>query len=129
MIEAAIKPISGGSPSQQAVVRVEPPEKLATLAKGKDAVASGETFNNPDSIGMNLNMESMEKLQQEFNKLFARQDSVYQYQMDKETKRVVFRELDKKTGEVLRQIPPEELLSFAHKLMELMDGNILNVKA
>ena len=47
------------------------------------------------------------------------------FSIDKETRRVVVSVIDKETGEVIREIPPSELLAIARE-MEKLKGILFN---
>lgn len=129
MIESAVKPVSNAvpnSPAQQ--VKVESSEKLAQIGKNKEGNQKNEITNDPNSIGMNLDTESLSKLNQELNKLLKQKETEFEYAVDEDTKKLIFRLRDKETKEVVNQFPPEELLNFAKRIMELLDGKIVNMK-
>ncbi len=46
--------------------------------------------------------------------------------MDPETKKLVFEVKNEETGEVIKQIPPEELVELGKKLPEIVKGLIVN---
>jgi flagellar protein FlaG len=58
------------------------------------------------------------------------QDGTYsvRYEMHAKTRQMVVRLVDAESGEVIRQLPPEEMLEVAVKLEELR-GNIVNAKS
>lgn len=51
-----------------------------------------------------------------------------QFSVDKETNRVIVKVMDSKTGEVIRQIPPAEVVSIA-KALDTIQGLIIRKKA
>lgn len=51
-----------------------------------------------------------------------------QFSIDRDTSRVVIRVTDSSTGEVIRQIPPDEILRM-DKELDRMLGMLLNKKA
>ena len=51
-----------------------------------------------------------------------------QFSVDKDTNRVIVKVLDKESGEVIRQIPPDEVISIA-KALDTIRGLIIRKKA
>lgn len=50
------------------------------------------------------------------------------FSVDKETDRIVVRMIDSQTGELIRQIPPQQLLDIAAKMQEVL-GVLFDAKA
>ncbi|OJA06289.1 flagellar protein FlaG [Halomonas sp. QHL1] len=51
-----------------------------------------------------------------------------EFELSEETSRVITRIIDKESGEVIRQIPAEEVLDIAERLEE-MQGRIISIEA
>lgn len=127
MLDTAVKSVVNTTASAPAYPqKIESSEKLAGIVKNKDGADKIELMNDPNTIGKNLDMESMEKLKTEFSKMMKQTE--IEYEIDADTKRLVFKLQDKETKKVISQVPPEELLSFAKRIMELLDGKIVNMK-
>lgn len=67
-------------------------------------------------------------LTERINKLLAQANSRLSIKVDKETAKVIYQILDSETGEILRQVPPEELLRLAAHMAKLSTGNLINTK-
>ncbi len=52
-----------------------------------------------------------------------------EFTIDSDSGRTVIKVVDSRSKEVLRQIPPKEILQLASTLKQLQDGTILRVKA
>jgi len=68
-----------------------------------------------------VSLEDAKKLAEQGNKVFEDTQRNLQFKVDGETNQVVVSVVDRKSGEVLRQIPSEEVLALAKRLKEL-DG-------
>ena len=65
---------------------------------------------------------------QQLEKAAANYNVNLNFSVDKDTGRTVIRVIDASTNEVLRQLPPEEILDLAAS-MEAIAGRLLSVKA
>jgi flagellar protein FlaG len=63
-------------------------------------------------------LEDARKLAEEGNKILENVQRNLQFKIDDSTKQVVMSIVDKKTGEVIKQIPSEEVLALAQRLQE-----------
>lgn len=129
MIESTIKPL----PNVTMPLTAEPgkagsSEKLAAMVQG-ETPSKPEASKEDVALGMHLDVEDLSKMQKEFNKFLAPQNTTLEYGMDKLTKKMIFKVRDKESKEVIRQIPPEQLVEFAQHIIELLDGKIFNTKA
>ncbi len=117
------------TPSTTYSGKVESAEKLAALSKAGEEGTGAETSSSVLELGKNINTDTLNGLQKEFQRFFPeRKDTAFEVDIDPETKKSVFRLVDRETKEVLQQFPPEELLSFARHIMELLDGKIVDLK-
>lgn len=64
-------------------------------------------------------LDEARKLVDEGNKILSNVQRNLQFKVDDSTDRVVMSIVDKKTGEVIRQIPSEEVLALAQRMQEL----------
>lgn len=128
MIDTSIKPLSAAYPSSTAEAsKSDSAQKLANLSRTE--MGKSQATSNASDQGLHLDLEGMDKVAKEMERLFAPPNTVYEYTVDKDTNKLIFRVLDKDTRKVIKQIPPEELLEFSKRLQEYMDGKLLSVKA
>ncbi len=82
-----------------------------------------------DQIRTSTSQETTRKTQEtrgfqvlidQMNQMARMLDKKYEFSVDKETNQLVVRVSDPETGELLHQIPPEELLKLASQLGEMM---------
>jgi len=59
----------------------------------------------------------------------ARSNIEARLSFDKELAQIIITLCDKETGEVVRQIPPEQVLQFAQFLLENSTGKVLDARA
>jgi len=55
-------------------------------------------------------------------------DTKIELQLDKASKEIVVKIIDKNTGKVIRQIPPEEILKIDSAFKDIIRGNLVNKK-
>jgi flagellar protein FlaG len=58
---------------------------------------------------------------QDFVQMMSRE---LQFDVDEDTDRTVVRVMDKETGELIRQIPSEEILALAKQMQEMRDADL-----
>lgn len=68
-----------------------------------------------------ISLEDVKQLAEQGNKVLAEAQRNLQFKVDETTNQVVVSVVDQKSGEVLRQIPSDEVLALAKRLKEL-DG-------
>lgn len=75
-----------------------------------------------ERLGLNekLSTEEVEELIEELNDTMRVINTKLSFSVDNETKRPIIKVTDRETEELIRQIPPEELLKVSHKIHELM---------
>lgn len=88
-------------------------------------VTVGEKIVNKDKESLSL--EEIESVIKELNQFVQIFNTKIAFEIDKETKKTILRIVDVETNEVVRQIPPEELLKISRRISELL-GLIINDK-
>lgn len=66
-----------------------------------------------------VSLAEAEQIVEQGNKILSDVQRNLQFKIDEATKQVVVSVVDKKSGEILRQIPSEEILALAKRLKEL----------
>jgi uncharacterized FlaG/YvyC family protein len=84
--------------------------------------AEGQAALGPprNSASDSLTTEEVENTVDALNEVFQQANVSVQYKVDADTKDIVVMLIDRNTDEVLRQIPPEQILKMRHRLEELM---------
>ena len=95
-------------------------KKIATPVKGHPALPAREIGKTDDDYN-----EKMDQIQSAIQSHLGITDFKLNFSVDKETKTVVVKILDSKTGEVIQEIPPPEILALA-KEMEELKGILFN---
>jgi flagellar protein FlaG len=72
-------------------------------------------------------MEETKKLAEEIQKYLSEVNVSLSFDVDDKTHDIVVKVINRETGKLIRQIPPEELLKLRQKLEELV-GVLLNRK-
>jgi len=96
----------------------------AIAAGGKAVTASGETL-PPESPPKDV--VDVARTVERLNELMSSNRRSLRFQVDAEGGRTVITVLNPHTKEVIRQIPPEELLSVAHAFEKL--GSLIDARA
>ncbi len=99
--------------SQKAQVATTEAEKTA---KSENSNSNAIEKNTPETKVTSL--AEARKLAEEGNKILENVQRNLQFKIDDSTKQVVMSIVDKKTGEVIKQIPSEEVLALAQRLQE-----------
>jgi len=74
------------------------------------------------------NVSQIKRLVNKINEKFDLSNTKIELQLDKATKEIVVKIVDKNTGKTIRQIPPEELLKISSAFKDIIRGNLLNKK-
>ena len=75
---------------------------------------------------------TQEQIAEAVEKLADRAQSLQrelQFSVDEDSERTIITVINKETGDIVRQIPPEELLNLADHLSDLTSGLVLAAKA
>ena len=97
----------------------------------------GSPSQYPDNAALNipgpsasdtLTTEDIQNSVAAFNDVFEQANVGVRYRVDRDTKDLVITLVDRNTDEVLRQIPPDQILKMRQRLEELM-GLILDTSA
>ncbi|PKM37375.1 MAG: hypothetical protein CVV06_06250 [Gammaproteobacteria bacterium HGW-Gammaproteobacteria-10] len=98
--------------------QVVPPDNVQRVTKdslGRERETDGKQTDNL------ISLEDVKQLAEQGNKVLAEAQRNLQFKVDETTNQVVVSVVDQKSGEVLRQIPSDEVLALAKRLKEL-DG-------
>lgn len=128
-MENQINPVSNELPVQALFqLRSASPAKAVDKKDG-EIISSGTSLPKEDPPGLKIDAEELAKLQQKFEDTFSYRNTRLEFSVDSITKRTVFKIVDSKSDQVIKQIPPEEILAFAHQLVTFLDGRLVNEKA
>lgn len=96
-----------------------PPQGVERVASIRQAQALGSlSAANPTQAVSKAEVERAVEQMKDFAQVMSRQ---LQFDVDDESGRTVIRVLDKDSGDVIRQIPSEEVLALARQMRELME--------
>lgn len=94
--------------------------RVSSFQTGDEAEATSETLDFPGKDPAVL----AEKLSEQFNDNLA-----LRFERDEETGRQIFQLVDKETGDVVRQIPPQQILEFSKRFQEFVSGLLFSEQA
>ena len=120
---------AGPGHSAQESGRTHAAQKLAAITRERPGGPTTEARQEPTAQGMNLELTSFEQVKKDYERIFAPKDTTIEYTKDDKTGHMVFKILNKETGEVLRQVPPQEILNFTYRLIEFLDGKVVDETA
>jgi len=99
-------------------VQIEPYDFGSKTTDEKRNVSFGEK---------KLSVDEIESIINELNRFIQIFNTKITFEIDKETKKTVLKIINAQSNEIIRQIPPEELLEISRKISELL-GLIINVR-
>lgn len=103
-----------------------------TISTGKAPAAPAETVftglpqtaaKQPPSIAQ------LQRLINSMNKAIQQGSSNLEFTMDNDSERILVRLIDTSTGDVIRQIPSEEILAIAQSIEQMQQGLLLDKEA
>ncbi|MCU7812439.1 MAG: flagellar protein FlaG [Candidatus Thiodiazotropha sp. (ex Notomyrtea botanica)] len=104
---------------------VTPQQGVAQVSPIRSAHASGSTqAAQPTSTVSKEDVKAAVEQMKDFAQVMSRQ---LQFDVDDDSGKTVVRVLDKDSGDVIRQIPSEEVLSLARHMKELMEAESAKV--
>jgi flagellar protein FlaG len=74
-----------------------------------------------------LSTDEIEQIVSELNNFIQIFNTKIAFEIDKETRKTVLKIIDAQSDEIIRQIPPEELLAISKRISELL-GLIINAR-
>ncbi len=97
----------------------------------KKAVVSSDKVNNEGGTANNLSEDEIRAAVALGNSLMQNANRNLEFQIDKATDQLIVRIVDKKSGELIRQIPSVEMLDFFKKMRALEEdfNSTLRLKA
>lgn len=98
----------------QAVVREAPVSRPAPAAAEASAPAEGKPAAPPAAQGADPAV--LKKATEQINEFIKSSSRNLQFSVDKGTGRIIVKVVDQESGEIIRQIPPEETLAIAKDL-------------
>ena len=105
-------------PKRAGEVRVAP-DRRERIVPGTKGEQGGRGGIDPGDLG---------GIAEEMNKLVAVFNSRVAFSIDRDTGRAIMKVIDNETGEVIRQIPPEEMLGLIKRMDKIL-GMLIDKKA
>ncbi|MCS7228948.1 MAG: flagellar protein FlaG [Candidatus Kryptonium sp.] len=103
---------------------------VQTIHQNKHDLNDARVIQNEDEVTQNerkISMEEVEKIIKELNQFIQIFNTKITFEIDKEARKTVLKIVDVETNEIIRQIPPKELLIISKRISELL-GLIINEK-
>jgi flagellar protein FlaG len=88
---------------------------------------SGADMQRVSQSERGLSTDEIEQIVSELNNFIQIFNTKIAFEIDKETKKTVLKIIDAQSNEIIRQIPPEELLAISKRISELL-GLIINAR-
>ncbi|CDG52453.1 flagellar protein FlaG [Halomonas profundus] len=99
---------------------------LAQLATTNTQLISADTTEQETSVKQKTSANELVAPIQRINEIMRPHG--LEFELSEETSRVITRVVDRESGDVIRQIPAEEVLKIAERLEE-MQGRIISIEA
>ncbi|VTU20494.1 flagellar protein FlaG [Variovorax sp. RA8] len=103
-------------------------QMLAGRGGDADAAAAARTTPEPDPAAVEAAPDAIENAVREINESLRGQSIGVRFEVDGETDRLVVKVVDRTSGELIRQIPSEEVLRIA-KLLGRVPGALVSESA
>lgn len=103
-----------------------------TISTGKaPAVPAGTAFTGlPQTAAKQPpSIAQLQRLINSMNKAIQQGSSNLEFTMDNDSERILVRLIDTSTGDVIRQIPSEEMLAIAQSIEQMQQGLLLDKEA
>lgn len=103
---------------------------VSAIHQSKHDLSDARVISDEDEIAQKehkISMEEVEKVIKELNQFIQIFNTKITFEIDKEARRTILKIVDVETSEIIRQIPPEELLIISKRISELL-GLIINEK-
>jgi flagellar protein FlaG len=97
-------------------------ESKVSLAQGKNIVQQ-EAVDKVDG-SQPLTLEQLENVAQQLQDFVGNMNRGLEFSVDKDSGRDVIKVIDKKSGDLVKQFPSEEVLSLVAKLSDMVGGFI-----
>lgn len=95
------------------------------VAQGREVAADGSRLPSPSMQDQANEAAKVEQAVSQVNEFVQNLSRDLQFTVDEDSGRTVIKVLDTETKEVIRQIPPEELLRIANHLVNVKDSSLL----
>lgn len=105
----AMTPAVGGTPPAKPVATTPRKEERADTESSQMKLPKGQ-----------LSAEQVKKTVDELNDAMEQVGTSLTFSVDKDTGRTVVKVVDRKTGEIVRQIPSEEMVRLSQRIAQLM---------
>lgn len=115
MINEIMKPM--GPTADFGLQRVQAPAKADGPEAAVEARQVAQSQSSPD-----MDVEKASKLADELTQMAQQVNRQLHFKVDDGTGKMVIQVLDKLSGDVVRQIPSEEIVALQHKLAELQES-------
>lgn len=109
-------------------------EKAATsrhsedAGSGKEPILGGKSEHETDNGETRVNDHSLNKTVDELNNYVQNLHREIQFSVDNDSNKTIIKVIDANTGEVIRQLPPDEMMRLVKRLDEL-EGLLVREKA
>lgn len=100
-------------------------QELRAVLQGRDIAADGGRLPPPSVQDQANEAAKVEQAVSQVNEFVQNLSRDLQFTVDEDSGRTVIKVLDTETKEVIRQIPPEELLRIANHLVDVKDTSLL----
>lgn len=117
--------------SDNAIASQEPKNTAVSVSKDGLKMQAALKPDEKKSSGAEVSFDLLKSAAEKGNSILQATNRNLEFQVDDSTKKVVVKIVDSKSGDVVRQIPSEEVLAFIERMQELEgnQGSMLQDKA
>lgn len=115
--------ISFGSAVQAPVM----PDSAAVAAQHDTPKPAATQQARREAVAQTPSNDEVRKMAEQFGEALSRLNHGVHFEIDESTDKVITKIVDRRTHEVIRQIPPEEVVRITHRLREYM-GVLLDIE-
>jgi flagellar protein FlaG len=124
-----ISPVSGHNPGVEPVINPTPPhgidrpegaEHSEKAVQRQSPQREVKAEKNEKIAVQELEGQSLDKAVEQLNAVLASMDRYVRFSVDKPSGRTVVKVIDNRNDEVIKQIPPDAILSLSAKIKELI---------
>lgn len=98
------------------------------VASGKELLPGGKSEQATDNRDVRVGEDALSKTVDELNDYVQNLHREIQFSVDNESNKTIIKVIDANTGEVIRQLPPDEMMQLVKRL-DALDGLLVREKA
>lgn len=95
----------------------------------RQAVAGDQAVGSGQDIAAQSSVSQLKNVVDDINKALKQSNSILEFNMDAETRKLTVKLVDRETGDVIRQFPSQDMLAISHSIERIQQGLLLKQQA